>query len=135
MARHPKSHPLDPIHQEADDADRQVIELLARRFDAVQRVGSILPEEDAPGLDTGRQHGARAFWIQDAEALHQSVPFDRRMLKEILNQSRRLQGSQRPLSEADQADRPSVTEVLTIEQYGYPRTYNLNDGMGPDIAC
>jgi hypothetical protein len=33
------------------------------------------------------------------------------------------------------SDLPSVTEVLTIEQFGFPRSYNLNDGMGPDIAC
>jgi hypothetical protein len=32
-------------------------------------------------------------------------------------------------------DQPSVTELLTIEQYGYLRSYNLNDGLGADIAC
>jgi hypothetical protein len=31
-------------------------------------------------------------------------------------------------------DLPSVNEVLTIRQCGFPRTYNLNDGMGPDAV-
>jgi hypothetical protein len=30
--------------------------------------------------------------------------------------------------------RLSVAEVLTIQQCGFPRSYNLNDGMGPDLA-
>jgi len=30
---------------------------------------------------------------------------------------------------------PSVTEVLTIQQCGYPRVYHLNDGLGPDLAA
>lgn len=47
-----------------------------------------------------------------------------------INHSRRMQEA---LRGADQASElPSVAEVLTIQQFGYPRTYNLNDGMGPD---
>jgi hypothetical protein len=34
------------------------------------------------------------------------------------------------LRDADLSDLPSVAEVLTIEQCGFPRSYNLNDGMG-----
>ena len=33
------------------------------------------------------------------------------------------------------ADLPSAAEVLTIIQFGFPRSYHLNDGMGPDLAC
>jgi hypothetical protein len=41
----------------------------------------------------------------------------------------------RPQGEADPpSDLLSASEVLTIEQFGFPRSYNLNDGMGPDIA-
>ena len=42
---------------------------------------------------------------------------------------------ERPLDEADHPFDPlSASEVLTIEQFGFPRSYNLNDGMGPDVA-
>ena len=43
----------------------------------------------------------------------------------------------RPLGEPEPEpsfDLPSASELLTIEQFGFPRSYNLNDGMGPDIA-
>jgi len=33
-----------------------------------------------------------------------------------------------------ESDRPSIQELLTIVQCGFPRTYNLNDGMGLDLA-
>ncbi len=132
---HTASYPLDPIHKEIDEADRQVIQILARHFDAVKRVGTVKREEDAPLLDTERERRVQASWIQDAEALGRSASFARRVLKEILNHSRRIQEGLRYQRDADQQfDLPSVAEVLTIEQYGYPRTYNLNDGMGPDIA-
>ena len=65
--------------------------------------------------------------------LGRSAPLVRRVLNEILIHSRRMQEGLRHLGEADHlSDLPSVAEVLTIEQFGYPRTYNLNDGMGPD---
>ena len=56
--------------------------------------------------------------------------------KEFLKHSRRMLEGLRCLRDSDHpSDLPSVTEVLTIEQFGFPRSYNLNDGMGPDIAC
>jgi len=61
------------------------------------------------------------------QLLGRSAPFASRVFKEILNHSRR--GAE------PHPDLPSVTEVLTIEQCGFPRTFNLNDGMGPDLAC
>jgi hypothetical protein len=56
----------------------------------------------------------------------------RRLFKEILNHSRRGQGGLRDTD--PHFELPSVAEVLTIEQCGYPRTYNLNDGMGLDVT-
>jgi chorismate mutase/prephenate dehydratase len=85
--------PLDPIRKEIDEADRQLIQILARRFDAVKRVGNLKHTEDAPLLDTERERRVQASWIQDAEALGLSAPFARRVLKEILNHSRRMQES------------------------------------------
>jgi hypothetical protein len=42
---------------------------------------------------------------------------------------------QRQLREAaHHLELPSLTEVLTIEQFGSPRSYNLNDGLEPESA-
>ena len=84
--------PLDTIRKEIDESDRQLVQILARRFDAVKRVGTIKHlEEGQPLLDTERERRVQASWVQDAEALGLSAPFARRVLKEILNHSRRLQ--------------------------------------------
>jgi chorismate mutase/prephenate dehydratase len=85
---------LDPLRREIDDADRQLIQILARRFEAVRQVGSLKRAEPGqPLLDSDRECRLQAAWIRDAEALGLPAPFARRMLKEILNQSRRLQES------------------------------------------
>jgi chorismate mutase/prephenate dehydratase len=86
------SDPLDPLRKEIDEADRQLIRILARRFNAVKQVGALKQAEaNHPVLDTERERQVQATWIQDAEALGLSAPFTRRVLKEILNHSRRLQ--------------------------------------------
>ena len=86
--------PLDPVRKEIDEADRQLIQILARRFDAVRRVGSVKrSEKNAAILDSDRELRVQNSWLQDAETLGISAPFARRILKEILNHSRRLQES------------------------------------------
>jgi chorismate mutase len=135
MSHNPKFHPLDPLHQGIDEEHHQVIKMLTRRGDAVKRVGTVKGDEDTPPLDTECERWIQASWIQEAEALDQS-PIAHRVLKEILNLSRRIQEDLRSLCDADrQFELPSIAEVLTIQQCGFLRTYNLNDGMGPDIAC
>ena len=69
-------------------------------------------------------------WVQ---ILGRSAPFAGRMVREVLNHSRRMQEDLRCLGDADPSfELPSLREILTIEQFGYPRTYNLNDGMGQE---
>jgi chorismate mutase len=134
MSHNPKFHPLDPIHQGIDDADHQVIQMLTRRIDAVNRVDTVKRGEDTPSLGTECEPWTQASWIREAEPLDR-LPIARRVLQEILNHSRRIQEDLRSLCVADQQfELPSIAEVLTIEQCGFLRTYNLNDGMGPDIA-
>jgi len=58
----------------------------------------------------------------------ETLDFPLRLFKEILNHSR---GKEDGLA-GHPLDRPSLTELLTIQQCGFPRTYNLNDGMGLD---
>ena len=83
---------LDPLRKVIDEADRQLIQILARRFHAVKQVGALKQAEaNHPVLDTERERRVQATWVQDAVALGLSAPFARRVLKEILNHSRRLQ--------------------------------------------
>jgi chorismate mutase/prephenate dehydratase len=88
----PTLDPLDPLRKEIDEADRQLVQILARRFDAVRRVGQLKHQSaDQPLLDADRELRIQAAWLQDAEAQGLAAPFARRVLKEILNQSRRVQ--------------------------------------------
>jgi chorismate mutase/prephenate dehydratase len=110
--------PLDPIRKEIDDADRQLIQILARRFDAVKRVGSVKrADADTPLLDPERELRIQARWIQDAEALGLAAPFARRVLKEILNQSRRMQ-------EALIEQRGGPTARIQCGYQGQPGSYS-----------
>jgi hypothetical protein len=77
----------------------------------------------------GEVEAADRYFIQ---LLGRSTPFASRVFREILHHSRHPQAG--PGCE-QHLHLPSITEVLTIEQCGFPRTYNLNDGMGPELAC
>ena len=110
--------PLDAVRKEIDEADRELVRILARRFDAVRRVGEVKrTEADQPLLDTERERRVQARWILDAESLGLSAPFARRVLKEILNHSRRLQESL-----IDQGDRPALR--LRCGYQGVPGSYS-----------
>jgi len=88
----PKLETLIAARQEIDETDRALIRLLARRFDAVRTVASAKAESgEKPVMDNDRERGVLSAWIRDAESLGLSAPFARRILKEILNHSRRLQ--------------------------------------------
>jgi chorismate mutase/prephenate dehydratase len=84
--------PLDEARAIIDQADRELIRLLARRFEAVRQVAQV--KQSSSGLtvlDPGRELSVQDNWLRDAETLGLPAPFARRLLKEILNQSRRLQ--------------------------------------------
>ena len=131
---HP-SDPLDSIHEQFDTGDRPWVRILTRRPAAAKRPDPVKRDWDAPLLDTEREHRVRAEWGLDAEALSQSVPLIHRMFHELLINSRRVQVDLRGRDcPAPLFDLPSITEILTIHQFGFPRSYNLNDGMGTDMA-
>jgi len=110
--------PLEPLRQEIDDADRQLIQILARRFDAVRKVGSVKGQvADQPLLDSDRELRVQDSWSRDAEALGLSAPFARRVLKEILNHSRRMQ-------EALIEKRGSAGRVIRCGYQGLPGSYS-----------
>ncbi|HJW71577.1 MAG TPA: 3-deoxy-7-phosphoheptulonate synthase [Geothrix sp.] len=84
--------PLEAARATIDQADRELIRLLARRFEAVRQVAQVKQSSaDLTVLDPGRELSVQDNWLRDAETLGLPAPFARRMLKEILNQSRRLQ--------------------------------------------
>jgi len=82
---------LGAARREIDETDRELLRLLARRFDAVRSVAAAKAEDGIRVMDNDRERGVLTSWIRDAEALGLSAPFARRILKEILNHSRRLQ--------------------------------------------
>ncbi len=109
---------LDPLRQEIDEADRQLIQILARRFDAVRKVGSVKRQEEGqPLLDSDRELRVQDAWTRDAEALGLSAPFARRVLKEILNHSRRMQ-------EALIEKHGSAGRVVRCGYQGLPGSYS-----------
>jgi chorismate mutase/prephenate dehydratase len=83
---------LGAARLEIDQTDRELIRLLARRFEAVRTVAGAKAEDGGRAImDNDRERGVLAAWIRDAESLGLSTPFARRILKEILSHSRRLQ--------------------------------------------
>ena len=109
---------LDEARREIDDADHQLIRQMARRFDAVRRIAEAKRAEGArPLLDTDREREVQARWLQDSEALGLLAPFVRRILKEVLDHSRRLQ---EPLL----AGRETPTRTLTVGYQGIPGSYS-----------
>lgn len=97
----PNPDALGAARREIDETDRELLRLLARRFEAVRLVAGAKAEDgEKPIMDNDRERGVLAAWIRDAEDLGLSTPFARRILKEILNHSRRLQ---EPLVEASPA--------------------------------
>jgi len=117
---HENPESLDLARKEIDDVDRELLRLLARRFDAVRQVASVKRSEDSkPLLDSGRERDVQASWVRDAEALGLSAPFARRILKEVLNHSRRLQ---EPLISSGAGG--AAVRALKVGYQGVPGAYS-----------
>jgi chorismate mutase / prephenate dehydratase len=84
--------PLGAARHEIDETDRELLRLFARRFEAVRAVAEAKAFEPGKAvLDNERERGVLAAWTRDAEALGLSAPFVQRILKEVLDHSRRIQ--------------------------------------------
>lgn len=84
--------PLEAARAVISQTDHDLIRLLARRFEAVRQVALVKQSRRGLALlDPARELSVQEHWLRDAEALGLPAPFARRMLKEILNQSRRMQ--------------------------------------------
>jgi len=110
---------LDAARATIDEVDRELIRLLARRFETVRQV-AVAKQCDTGRtvLDPDRELSVQDHWLTDAEALGIPAPFARRMLREILNQSRRLQ---EPL-----LGKPSGSDLRTLRvgYQGLPDSYS-----------
>ena len=77
---------------EIDRLDREIVSLLARRMDAVREVSRLKEEAGGQAVrDDGREDAVSAAWAQTASENGLSVYFAGRVLKEILDHSRRVQ--------------------------------------------
>jgi len=115
----PHPSPLDSARSTIDEVDRELIRLLARRFDAVRQVARVKQSKvGCTILDPSRELSIQEHWLQDAETLELPAPFARRVLKEILNQSRRIQ---EPFLKSDSA---SPARTLRVGYQGIPGSYS-----------
>jgi len=78
-----------------DEIDRQLVQLVAERMNAVRRIGrSKGRNADAPLRDNQREQEVLANWQAQAEAQGLSGYFAGRILREVMNYSRRVQEEQ-----------------------------------------
>ena len=76
---------LDAARALIDQADHELIRLLARRFEAVRQVARIKASQDGTVLlDPGRELRIQDAWLREAESLGLPVPFARRLLRRVL---------------------------------------------------
>lgn len=78
--------------REIDDADREILRVLGRRFAAVRRIAALKGAE--PGrafFDEGREREILERWAATARGLELPEPFVQDMLREILRHSKRVQ--------------------------------------------
>ena len=87
----------DPIDVETarrtiDDVDREVLQLLARRFAAVRSIAAAKRDDTGrPFLDAERERRILERWVAEARTLDLPVPLAREVLREVLRYSRRVQ--------------------------------------------
>ena len=86
------TNPLDASRQEIDRLDAEFVRLLAERMQAVRDIGAIKGESaGAPIRDEDRERLLFQRWSEEAERQGMSGYFAGRILREILNYSRRDQ--------------------------------------------
>ncbi len=73
------------------EIDRQILDLLSQRFEAVKNIGIAKREQGAPVLDTTREDILRAMYVQFAEELGLDETFVIRYLDILLTESKRIQ--------------------------------------------
>ncbi len=108
MTESPKSR-LKEIRADIEELDRSFVQLLAKRMDAVRRVGEIKAEDGSPIWDPSREARLLESWRGEADAAGLSSHFVGRVLREILQYSRRSQEA--ATSREKQCIEPSIVRV------------------------
>lgn len=115
---------MERLHSHRDDIerlDREFVRLLAERMQAVRQIGSIKKDHpDAPLRDEDRERRLFDMWAEEAERAQLSPYFVSRVLREILNYSRRDQ--ERFLDRA--AEPRAEAGTLRIGYQGVPSCYS-----------
>jgi chorismate mutase/prephenate dehydratase len=115
-SEHEREPALDEARQEIDRVDRELVRLLQERMTAVKQVGEAKARESAGILvDPAREQDVLRAWSERAEELGLSGYFASRVLREILNYSRRSQ--EVPPHDASQA-------VARVGYQGEPGCYS-----------
>ncbi len=83
---------IDAARTEIDAADREILKLLEARLNAVRAIGALKGKDtESPLFDPARERAVLENWTHEAEARGLSGYFTGRILKEVLNYSRRSQ--------------------------------------------
>lgn len=111
---------LKSAREEIDRIDRELIALVADRMDAVRAIAELKGESpDVPLRDDRREREVLAAWSAAAEARGLSSYYVGRILRELLNYSRRVQEGL--------LDRPEVeppTRTCRVGYQGVERSYS-----------
>ncbi len=116
----PPRHDLDTSRETIDSLDRDLLRLLARRMEAVREIADFKQRNpEAPLQDTGREREVFETWATRARAEGLSPYFAGRVLREVLNWSRRDQ--ERFLAPGETS---SPARTLRIGYQGVPGCYS-----------
>jgi chorismate mutase/prephenate dehydratase len=111
---------LDSARETIDSLDRELLRLLARRMDAVREIADFKQRNpEAPLRDDGREREVFETWASRARAEGLSPYFAGRVLREVLNWSRRDQ--ERFLSPGEPSDQ---SRTLRVGYQGVPGCYS-----------
>jgi chorismate mutase/prephenate dehydratase len=88
----PENSPdLSSARRKIDVLDQELIRLLQERMEAVSKVGALKDAEDAAVIDPSREAEVAEAWSSASETAGLSTFFTKRILREILDHSRRRQ--------------------------------------------
>ena len=112
---------IEQAREKINDVDRRLIELLRERVEAAQAIGQ--HKVRAPGtelFDSERENAVERAWAEQAKELGLPGYFTGRILREVLNLSRR---SQEPMwTEANGTD--AGTRTVRVAYQGAPSSYS-----------
>lgn len=112
--------PLAGLRQRIDQLDRDLLAQLAQRMQAVAGIGRLKREDRATPLrDDRRERELFEVWAREAATLGMSPYFAGRVLREILNWSRREQERQ-----LEGPEQPALRPRLRVGYQGVPACYS-----------